>query len=52
MIQKKIGMITIGQSPRVDIVPEMREVLGTEVKIIESRGIGWFNVRRGEEILS
>jgi len=36
MILKKIGMITIGQSPRVDIVPEMREVLGTDVEILEA----------------
>jgi protein AroM len=36
MILKKIGMITIGQSPRVDIVPEMREILGPEVEIMEA----------------
>jgi len=36
MIQKKIGMITIGQSPRVDVVPEMREILGDGIEIIEA----------------
>jgi protein AroM len=36
MILKKIGMITIGQSPRVDIVPEMQEILGTDVEILEA----------------
>jgi protein AroM len=36
MILKKIGMITIGQSPRVDIVPEMKEVLGPNVEILEA----------------
>ena len=36
MIRKKIGMITIGQSPRVDIVPEMKEILGPEVEIMEA----------------
>lgn len=36
MILKKIGMITIGQSPRVDIVPEMREIIGPEVEIMEA----------------
>jgi len=36
MIRNKIGMITIGQSPRVDIVPEMKEILGSEVEIIEA----------------
>lgn len=36
MIQKKIGMITIGQSPRVDVVPEMRQVLGDGIEILEA----------------
>jgi len=36
MIFKKIGMITIGQSPRIDIVPEMKEVLGAGVEILEA----------------
>jgi protein AroM len=36
MILKKIGMITIGQSPRIDIVPEMKEILGTDVEILEA----------------
>jgi protein AroM len=36
MTLKKIGMITIGQSPRVDVVPEMREVLGSDVEISEA----------------
>ena len=32
---KKIGFITIGQSPREDIVCEIAEILGPEVEIIE-----------------
>ena len=36
MILKKIGVITIGQSPRIDIIPEMREVLGADVEILEA----------------
>jgi protein AroM len=36
MTLKKIGMITIGQSPRADVVPEMREVLGSDVEILEA----------------
>lgn len=31
----KVGTLTIGQSPRVDIIPEIREVLGPEVEIVE-----------------
>ena len=33
----KIGILTIGQSPRVDIVPELKEAIGFEVEI-EERG--------------
>ena len=33
----KIGALTIGQSPRVDIIPELKEAIGFEVKI-EERG--------------
>jgi len=36
MILRRVGMITIGQSPRTDIIPEMREVLGTDVEILEA----------------
>ena len=33
---KKIGLITIGQSPRTDVVPELRKILGdSNVEIIE-----------------
>jgi len=31
----KIGAVTIGQSPRNDIIPEIREVLDSEVEIVE-----------------
>lgn len=27
----KIGTLTIGQSPRVDIVPELKEAIGFEI---------------------
>jgi protein AroM len=33
--KRKIGAITIGQSPRVDVVPEMTEVLGPSVEVVE-----------------
>jgi protein AroM len=59
MILKKIGMITIGQSPRVDIVPEMREILGPEVEIVEAgaldgltlEGVKTFSPKKGDYIL-
>lgn len=31
----RLGMITIGQAPRVDVVPEMAELLGPAVEIVE-----------------
>lgn len=31
----QIGTVTIGQSPRIDIIPEIRDVLGMDVEIIE-----------------
>jgi protein AroM len=33
---KKIGMLTIGQSPRDDILPGLREILGKDVEIVEA----------------
>jgi len=31
----KIGMVTIGQSPRVDVVPEIRKLISGDVEIVE-----------------
>ena len=33
---KKIGMLTIGQSPRDDILPGLKEILGKNVEIVEA----------------
>jgi protein AroM len=33
---KKIGMLTIGQSPRDDIVPGLMEILGEDIEIVEA----------------
>ncbi|MBM4388734.1 MAG: AroM family protein, partial [Deltaproteobacteria bacterium] len=33
---KKIGMLTIGQSPRNDILPGLIEILGKDIDIIEA----------------
>ena len=35
-MKRKIGLITIGQSPRPDIVNEMKEIAGLKLEIIES----------------
>ena len=34
-MKMRLGIITIGQAPRVDVVPEMAEVLGPSVEIME-----------------
>ena len=36
MNMKKIGMITIGQSPRPDVVPEIKKILGTGIDVLEA----------------
>lgn len=33
---RKVGAITIGQSPRVDVVPEIEAILGGRIEIIEA----------------
>jgi protein AroM len=35
-IMKKIGMLTIGQSPRTDLIPGLMKILGNEYEIIEA----------------
>jgi protein AroM len=34
-MRKRLGIVTIGQTPRSDVVPEMAEVLGGGVEIVE-----------------
>lgn len=35
-MNKVVGAVTIGQSPRVDVVPELQEILGLDVEIREA----------------
>ncbi|AOT71966.1 AroM family protein [Geosporobacter ferrireducens] len=35
-MKRKLGAITIGQSPRVDVIPEMAAFLGNNVEVIEA----------------
>lgn len=49
MIFRKIGMITIGQSPRIDIIPEMREVLGPDVEILEAGALDGLTLEEVEK---
>ncbi|OAA92128.1 AroM family protein [Clostridium ljungdahlii] len=45
-MKKKIGTITIGQSPRVDVVPEIKSVLGDNIEIVETGALD--GLTRGE----
>jgi protein AroM len=33
---KKIGTVTIGQAPRIDVIPDIAPILGNDVEIVES----------------
>ncbi len=41
----KLGVVTIGQSPRDDITPEIREVLGSEVEIVEKGALDGLSLK-------
>lgn len=41
---KKIGTVTIGQSPRTDVVPEIASILGPDVKICEAGALDGLSV--------
>jgi len=34
-MRKRLGIVTIGQTPRTDVVPEMAEVLGPGIEVLE-----------------
>jgi len=38
----KIGILTIGQSPRDDVTPTMKRIFGEEIKVIERGGLDRF----------
>jgi len=46
-----VGTVTIGQSPRVDIIPEIRDVLGVDVEIIEKGALDGLTLSEVTEFL-
>ena len=56
---KRLGVVTIGQAPRVDLVPEIRSILGEEVQIIEKGALDELSLKeveafypgKGDEVL-
>lgn len=47
MGKTKVGLLTIGQSPRIDVVPEIKSLLSPQVEVIEA---GLLDNRRAHEI--
>jgi protein AroM len=45
---KKLGLLTIGQAPRVDFVPEIKTVLGEDVEIIEKGALDGLTLKEVE----
>lgn len=42
-MKKKIGAITIGQSPRVDVTDEMKDILGENIEILQAGALDGFS---------
>ncbi|NPV69544.1 MAG: AroM family protein [Firmicutes bacterium] len=36
VVKRVLGTLTIGQSPRVDLIPEMKDILGGNVEVLEA----------------
>ena len=45
---KNLGVVTIGQAPRVDLVPEIRSILGEEIQIIEKGALDGLSLKEVE----
>lgn len=48
-MSKKLGIVTIGQSPRTDVVPEMTPFLGDGVEIVERGALDGLTLNEVEE---
>ncbi|MFC7395439.1 AroM family protein [Scopulibacillus cellulosilyticus] len=46
-MKQKVGLLTIGQSPRVDMTPEMKMFLGEQIELVE---MGAIDGMSGEEL--
>ena len=47
---KKIGMLTIGQSPRDDILPGLKEIFGKNVEIVEAGALDGLTLEEVERV--
>ncbi len=46
---KRIGIVTIGQSPRTDVVPEMQSYMGAHVSVIERGALDGLSLTEAKE---
>lgn len=49
-MNKKIGVLTIGQSPRTDVVPELQEYWGEQVKIVEAGALDGLSLQEIDKL--
>jgi len=45
----RVGTLTIGQSPRSDVIPHLRDILGPEVEIVEKGALDGLNLEEVRE---
>ncbi|MEM3696928.1 MAG: AroM family protein [Candidatus Bathyarchaeia archaeon] len=50
MIELKIGLVTIGQSPRTDVTPILRNTLGSKVELIEKGALDGLTKKEIEKL--
>lgn len=49
-MKAKVGMVTIGQSPRRDVVPEMEAILGPGIQVVEAGALDGLSLREVQEM--
>jgi protein AroM len=46
---RKLGVVTIGQVPRVDLIPEIKLILGEDVKVVERGALDGLSLKEVED---
>jgi len=47
---KRVGMVTIGQSPRTDVVPEIKQIFGQGIEVIECGALDGLSKEKVKEL--
>jgi protein AroM len=47
---KRIGLVTIGQTPRTDLVPEIKMILGKDIEIVEKGALDGLTLKEVEAL--